>query len=356
MADETKSQRMQEVTPDVVSGDFRDSESDGGTNLAEWSKYIAIKYGVTPTRYSGKYSAAGGDSSSYMNSFNRYGRIFPNEELENLITFVFIVRPDCNIDDAINRDPFFYNLALRDQSPIFGLSQELNGVSHHFIPFLVDRVMNYSISDFNVKTYDFDQPFSTFKTVYTGNSNESRSGDSFDITFRENNKLDVTMFFESWVRYMDGISTNRFIPKRKYIEAPIIEGTSIIDYATSIYMFKCDPTAREILYYHKRVGAVPTVVPHSNWSYAQGGSTDNTVSIQFSGAFPEALNPRILAEFNYNAGVANIDANGSYTIPTDIGQIQKADYSDLITGVPYVTCTPTGKYYLRWKKIDDKLI
>ena len=342
---------------EVVTGLRRDSNDTGfnGMTLSSLSSYAATNFGVAISRYDGAYNASGG-SLGYMNSFNRYYKIFPNDEMGNLISYVFIVRPDCNLDDAIAKDGYFHALSQQRRSPLIALEQERAGVNytHHFIPFLVDRTLNFQVPDVQLKTYDFEQPFSTYRTTYAGNTNESRSGQSFEIQFRENAELDVSNFFNAWVAYISGVTTNRFIAKRKYIESPLLEGTAVFDYATSIYFIKTKADGSEIVFYHKEVGVFPTIAPHSNWSYAQGGSPDNTISINFTGGYPESFNPYLLAEFNYNAGVATIDdGTYQYSVPSDKDAIVDKDYENPITGVPFITCDhDRGKFYLRWKKPD----
>lgn len=339
---------------EVVTGLGRDRNDTGlnGITLSSLSNSIAVNYGVTSSRYGSSYSASG-QNLNYMNSFNRYYKIFPNDEMGSLISYVFIVRPDCNINDAIAKDGYFNALSRQRRSPLIALTAEHPNlkVSHHFIPFLVDRTLNFQLPDVNLKTYDFEQPFSTYRTTYAGNTNESRSGQTFEIQFRENAELDVSNFFNAWVTYISGVTTNRFIPKRKYIEAPILEGTSIIDYATSIYFIKTKADGSEIVFYHKQVGVFPIIAPHSNWSYSSGGSTDSSIGISFAGGYPESFNPYLLAEFNYNAGVATIDdKNFNYSVPSDKDSIVYKNYENPISGVPFITCDhDKGKFYLRWK-------
>ena len=321
-------------------------------SLADLSRAVAINYGAASSRYMGAFNGSG-DNQTYLNTFNRYYKIYPNDEMGSLISYVFIVRPDCNIDDAIAKDAYFRSLSQKFQSPLIALTAEHRdlGVSHHFIPFLVDRTLNFQVPDVNLKTYDFEQPFSTYRTTYAGNTNESRSGQTFEIQFRENADLDVSNFFNAWISYISGVTTNKYIPKRKYIESRVREGTSVIDYATSIYFIKTKADGSEIVFYHKQVGVFPTNAPHSNWSYSAGGSTDNNVNISFAGGYPESFNPYLLAEFNYNAGVANIDPTTfRYSVPSDSEAIKYRNYENPIAGVPFITCNyTTGKYYLRWK-------
>ena len=129
------------------------------------------------------------------------------------------------------------------------------------------------------------------------------------------------------------------------------------------------------------VGAFPINTPFSNWGFT--GPTNqpgNTITISFSGATPEALNPIILSEFNQNAGVLNIRNNsgvlnnyGNASSARDISknswykQHRVPTYDEIsgqvtfLTGKPFIirgpatAATSAGstvgipkKYYLVW--------
>ena len=289
-------------------------------------------------------------------AFNRYYKIFPDDELGNIFSYVFMVKPDLNMDYAINADPYFGGLVnthvnvvlnLTHPSEATYLAQEAGkcgGVpDHHFVPFLTNRVESYNVPDVNLKTFDMEQPFTNFPTVYGANSNESRTGSQFDITFKENKQLDITRFFDAWIRYIDAINLGNLHPKSKYLNAKVSMGSSIIDYGTSIYLIDTLADGGEIVYFHKTTGAFPTSAPHSTWSFTSGGKVDSSITVQFSGGLPEPLNPMVLADFNYNAGCFNGTGN----------IIRTLDYNNPIVGAPFITFNPTkNKYYLRWRALN----
>ena len=298
------------------------------------------------------FKQVGVRTKAQINTFNRYYRIYPDDELGNIISYVFMVRPDLNMDFACNIDPYYQNLLNAHPGIIMNLTQEagttLNSVydkiggtpQHHFISFLTDRIQSYSVPDVNVKTFDMEQPFTNFHTVYAANSNESRTGAQFDITFRESKKLEVTKFFDAWVRYIDAINIGRLTPKRKYITSRITNGSSIIDYATSVYLIDTLADGGEIVYFHKTTGAFPITVPHSNWSFQSKSSVDPTVNIQFAGGLPEPLNPFILSEFNYNSQIFD-------TISSEM------NYENPIVGRPFIKYSSKRNcYMLRWQPLS----
>ena len=303
------------------------------------------------------------DISQEGNTFNRYNWIYPDDELSNLISYVFIVRPDLNIikptsgtagielTKSCAADSYFQSLRLTDPELLRNTCVNYSGYNHDFINFLLDRVEDYQIPDWGVTTQEITQPFTNFKTQYAGNANDSLSAREFSITFRENADLGVTKFFTAWVRYMNGVVMDRFETKPEYQQSRFINGAPIIDYATSVYLLKTKPDGSEIVYFHKSTGAFPTTVPHSNWSYNKGESKEESrITIAFSGGFPEPLNPQILGEFNYNSRIYNMNSfGGSYASPVS----SVANWGSPIVGKPYILLdTNTNTYRLYWESIQ----
>lgn len=304
-------------------------------------------------------------------AFNRYKMVFPEDEISSFKTYVFIVRPDLNMLQAIAEDGFFRDIQNNSPSILRNLthSQATDTFGPlpktHFISFLYDRTLSYNLPDFNVKTYALDQPFTGFRTTYAGNSNESRSGTDFSITFRENVNLDVFRFFDAWVRYIDNVSTGVFSPYTEYMHSKFLNGVNEIDYATSIYLIMTKADGTEIVYWHKQTGAIPTGVPHNNWSYNYSGDVESTISIDFSGGYPDAMHPRILADFNYNAGL--IDENNELPSGVKSQKISpahharmgyefgdvKTDGGTTLVGGPYIAYdTHRHVYKLKWRQYE----
>lgn len=314
-------------------------------------------------------------SGSNINAFNRYRTIFPGDEIDSFLTFIFIVKPDLNMVQAINEDPFFAQLYDTDPNIIRNLTyctqitdtDNAIPASTDFISFLYDRTLSYQIPDFAVKNYTLEQPYTGYKTTYAGNSNESRSGWSCSMRFRENAKFQVTKLFEAWVRYMDLVSYGSITPYREYSTSKLLYGVNEIDYATSVYEIITKPDATTILYMHKQTGLIPTGVPHSNWAYNYGSDPDREIDIQFDGGMPEAMTPRIIADFNYNAGMYSIDnstdlvrgVNPKYsgTSPARHARIGfEGEYggSTLVSG-PYIAYNKTRREFkLKWRQFEGR--
>ena len=294
-----------------------------------------------------------GVDSFTMKSFNRYYKIFPDDEATAVLNYIFIVRPDLNMDYCVAHDSYYKNLAVQCPRVIMSLTQSYSGPNglgahmpdHHFIPWLVPRTVNDQLPDISLKTYDYEQPFTNFHSTYAGNANDSRSGAQMTLTFRETKKMEVTKFFDGWVRYIDGVNLGSYSPKREYCQSKILNGGVILDYATSVYQIGVLPSGSEIVFIHKTTGLFPTEVPISSWAH-EGRPTENQqISITFAGGFPEAFDPSIFADFNYNAGMKGVTAAYAET----------AGFNRPVVGTPFITYSNESdhpRYYLRWGRMS----
>ena len=304
--------------------------------------------------------------------FNRYRHIYPGDEIKSGKKYCFMVKPDLNVKEAISKDPFF--MSLYNTRPYLlqalthsDITSEIGGVSegNHFISFLSDRTLSFSLPDFSVEEYKLEQPFTNFATSFAGNSNKSRTDQSTQVQFRDTVDLDILAFFDAWVKYIDLVSYGIVSPYYDYASSKLYYGTPIIDYATSIYEIITKPDGMTIIYWAKITGAFPTSIPHSNYQFNSTDEIDNDIEIQFSGGLPETLNPRILADFNYNAGLFDEDDNGfgiATSLKPECSRLQfvpnaRLGYEHLstpggsaIVGAPYITFDEINKnYLLRWR-------
>lgn len=356
--DETQKAMRREMLADGIAYSFRELYSAG--TASDHDLITDNTNGTVPVKF----------YNNYADAFNRYKTIFPDDEISSFKTYVFIVRPDLNLLQPIVEDAFFRDIQENSPSVLRNLTHSQATIfgkvpNTHFISFLYDRTLSYNLPDFNVKTYALDQPFTGFRTTYAGNSNESRSGTDFTITFRENGNLDVFRLFDAWVRYIDNVSTGVFSPFTEYVQSKFLNGVNEIDYATSVYLIMTKADGTEIVYWHKQTGAIPTGVPHNNWSYNSSGDVDNTISIDFSGGYPDAMHPRILADFNYNAGL--IDEDSELPTSVKVSTLYPAPHARMghqytspvldggttLVGGPYIAYDKSRRVYkLKWRHLS----
>lgn len=285
---------------------------------------------------------------SYQN-FNRFYSVYPEQELSSLNTYVFIVRPSCNIltnngahselVPANQSDSLFVYMSQDHKTVLRFLSDDL-AADHKFIPFLVYRTESLQLADYTLKDSSVNQPYTNWQIPYATNANESITGGSFDITFREDNQLRITKLFHAWTHYINGIMRGMIQPNKT-----LTTNQNKFDYMSTVYQITCSPDGSTILYFAQYVGCFPTNVPHSNYSFNLRGQAENKISIPFRYFKLNHFDPESLHDFNK---CSKTDSNGKYTESRMYNQTDGM-IGDAIVGAPYIVYSD-GAYRLKWKK------
>lgn len=278
----------------------------------------------------------------YQN-FDRYYSVYPDKELVDLKHYIFMVRPELNILSETNprqisetcaKDSWMQYMVRDHNVMTQHLSTSLDA-EHDFMPFLVGRSESLQIPDYSLRNYTISQPYTNYLMPYATNAIESKTGGSFDITFREDNMLRIHKTFYTWLYYIDGVSRNVFTPKKKYILY------NKFDYVTSVYHIVTAPDARTILWWDKYTGCIPINVPNSDMSFNLRGGTENKISISFAYFIHEALTPDIFVDFNKNSRAAM-----NMHVPVYNEVIHGT--GNAFVGAPFIQRQGSA-YYLRWR-------
>lgn len=248
------------------------------------------------------WSTEGLNTAMLMDNFNRFYQVYPDGELPgNLKSYVFITRPAMNIYSGRSStlveenctDPMISIYAQMNPEVLHMLTSDYSS-DHDFIPFLQGRTQSLQEVDYQIKTSDFTVPFFSYKYTYPTVTNESRTGGSFDITFREDEQMRVMKLFQFWVYYMDAINKDKLKVDAAH------KKRNAYDYMCSVYHIICDPTSEWILFWSKYTGCYPISVPVSNLSFSLGDQIDNKVSITFNYMRAETMDPAVLNDFMAN--------------------------------------------------------
>lgn len=328
----------------------KSSKSSLSTNIGYWTsgmykddELVREKLNLYHKKYRDNYQ-----------NFNRYYDIYPELELGDLRPYVFFTRPDCNLctmkgkqlmlNEYASLDPTWKYYFKYRNIILQSLTSYLHP-DHDFVPFLQGAVKSCQIPDINIKSYQMTQLYTGYQYQYAGNSIESTTGGTFDVTFKEDHLLRILQFFDMWIKYMNDVQLNKLKPKKEYIY------DNQADYMASTYIFLCDPTAQNIVYFAKYTGIFPLNANHSNISPALRGTVDNEITVTFAYSHFEAFNPLIIKDFNSNSrkhgkGVPHYD--------------EKLGRGEMITGAPWIRNLNGYLYELMWNKKyyveDDKEI
>ena len=117
-----------------------------------------------------------------------------------------------------------------------------------------------------------------------------------------------------WLTYIDNVSSGAWSPNYTTKYSRNHAHHRALDYAASMYVFKCAPDGETILYWSKYYGVFPTVSGSGALSWERSSSIANTPSlnITFAYSMKRDMSPISLVEFNANAHVSEKDLkNGS---------------------------------------------
>lgn len=297
-----------------------------------------------------RWGSTGLDEALAMDNFNRFYQIYPDMEMPaDLKTYVFFTRPEMNLTGATASrtnpsvsissenadDARLQYLAALNPELMYMLTSDYSA-DHQFIPYLQSRAESMQLPDYEIRTSEFTVPFYSYKFTYPVVTNESITGGTFTVTFREDSDLRITKLFQFWIYYMDSVMKNRMKPSRTHIL------DNSYDFMTSVYEIVTDPTSERILFWAKYTGCFPISVPISNLSHNLGSTSDSKISIQFAYMMVEAMEPRVLSDFNLNSPGTSGTLEDTYD--TQFGVI-----GDSLVGNPRIMLTNDQHgLLLRW--------
>jgi hypothetical protein len=116
--------------------------------------------------------------------------------------------------------------------------------------------------------------------------------------------------------YIDNVSTGAWSPSYNLYGTKTVNSGShkashvyerALDYAASIYVFKCAPDGETILYWDKYYGVFPTSTGAGalSWDIGDGISNRPKISVPFRYSWRRPMSPISLVEFNLNANITD---------------------------------------------------
>lgn len=118
------------------------------------------------------------------------------------------------------------------------------------------------------------------------------SGGTFSTTFLENSELAITKVMNLWYKYIKLITTGQISPPAYVI------ANNIVDYKASCYMLSYDATLKNLQFYGKFSGIMPTKLPLSPFSAQLDSHEKVTIDQEWSYDLFEYLDSDILLELD----------------------------------------------------------
>lgn len=262
--------------------------------------------------------------SMKMYMYNRYKIPDKNLAFNRTTTHVFFTRPDLNLlEDANHATKQVMNhtdtaLLWRTRPELFKLltSYHRCGDSDDLNLLLSNQVTSFNLTDERLATVRGGKSWAEHEMVY-GEQYTGRTAGEFSCTFDETSEFSIINLMKLWITYIDNVSRGAWSPwyphdsngkvlNRDDDNCHVFDRA--LDYAASVYVFKCGPDGEEILYWSKYYGVFPIITGSSalSWDKSTPIGESPKLSIDFAYSFKKDLSPISLLEFNH---VANAIGN-----------------------------------------------
>lgn len=272
------------------------------------------------------------------------------------VTHVFFTRPDLNILKRLDNNTLVANsqvmnhtdtaLIWRRYPELFKLlsDSDMSGDPDNFNLLLSSQVKSFEILDETLSTNDAGHSWNEHAMTY-GDAYTGRTAGEFTCTFDETSDFSIINMMKLWITYIDAVSHGAWSPSYNLTargdgvsSSLTIDDSHVfkkaLDYASSAYVIKCDPTGENILYWTKYYGVFPTNTGASalSWDADNGVGGTPKLSIKFAYSCKKDLSPISLLEFNRAAKVP-MGASQLFDPTFDITQNQSGRP---IVGTPFI--------------------
>lgn len=281
-----------------------------------------------------------GGNEKKFTSFNRYGLPL-DDPFSSSIGRVFVTRPDMNIKENIAKSPFLTNLEASQtgRNILASLSRSYtnaNLVTGKFMNLLQNSILNFETKDTTLETIEHGENFYGTKLVSAGTSIKSETVDTINFNIIEDSDTTKTNLLTAWIDYISNVKLGIYQPYIHYAD------NMIIDYAVSFFFFLFGPDGHEIKYCTKLIGAFPTAIPFSAYSWELGENPSiKKLTVPFSYNLRRDNNPNIISDFCELMGTPIISSSSPNLIT------YKEDISDNWKGKPTIVYNQnTNKFFM----------
>ena len=261
--------------------------------------------------------------------YNRFKVPDTNLAFNRSTTHVFFTRPDLNLlnctggkANGANSQTLNHSessMVYKRYPEIFKLLTDRRrcGDDNNFNLLLSNQVESFDIGDETLTTVDSGKSWNDY-TISYGDSYSGKSAGEFSCTFRETSDMSVINLLKLWITYIDNVGRGAWSPSYNLNGTGVSKDINMshvyrktLDYAASVYVFKCGPDGEDVLYWSKYYGVFPTNTGASALSWNLGDSICDTpkLNIKFKYSFKRDMSPISLMEFN---DIANVGKSASW--------------------------------------------
>ena len=235
--------------------------------------------------------------------------------------YIFVTRPDLNIfsQEATNALSIGTPVAPREIAELLCFDKGTG-----FIKLLTNLAEGFGVQDVVLDTYSIGEGWDGSKMNTPRSTLNSRQDGSLQIEFQEWSGLPVTTLHRLWVEYIEAVTKGILVPKTG---TPDYMLDRVLDFACSIYYFQTLPDAQTIEFGVRFTGCFPTAVPFSPWNARLGNAEGVKVSVPYTYAYMEPMEPWIFKEFNSSAGSSGVSV-GETTLPDSKRKVYSLNFSE----------------------------
>ena len=269
---------------------------------------------------------------------------------------VFFTRPDLNLlDTGAKANAQTINntesaMIWRRHPEVFKMLTDYRrcGDSNNFNMLLSNQINSFQVADEELGQIRHGRSWNEHEMQY-GDSYTGRTAGTLSCTFTETADFAVMNLIKLWMAYIDNVSRGAWSPSYNLTYLPEkVAGLNLtptqshvfdraLDYAASVYMFKCGPDGEDVIYWTKYYGVFPINSGASSLNWEMNGPGDTPkLSINFAYSYKRDMNPMTLVEFNDVAALLDNEANWIPSFTTDFNG-EKTGYSTRpFVGTPYI--------------------
>lgn len=277
--------------------------------------------GLTPIKKAINLDYTGRETlfKKYVQNYNKYKVANPNDALSRSFAHVFFVRPDCNVltrsggggyelPSQLQKKSMWYYAYKHSPELLHELCQD-SGFDNDFMFLLSNSAKSFQISDEYIKTDEYGKGLTGYKIPYGMHDVESKTSDTFSITYEDDRDLHIYQLHKLWIDYISGVYRGKYYPRDDYLTLKTYEKT--IDYSSACYYILTAEDGETIIFWSKYYGVFPTNASSNTFSWSKGTllSTPD-LDITYKYAWKEDFDPLTLVEFN---GHSSFPSGGRYT-------------------------------------------
>lgn len=293
------------------------------------------------------------------NMYNRFKVPDHNLAFNKMTTHVFFTRPDLNLLDCYNgsilgpvsqiKNHSDTSLLYKMNPYLFRLLTDFKrcGDNNNFNMLLSQQVTSFDIMDEELSTTEVGKSWNGNSMMY-GDSYSGKSAGDFSCSFTELQDLSIIMLMKLWITYIANVSTGAWSPSYD-LHGSFTHGlqnmnysiyqddsyayTRTLDYAASVYVFKCAPNGEDVLYWTKYFGVFPTSTGSSalSWDIGTGIGESPKLNIKFKYCYKRDMSPVSLVEFNALSGVNYFNRSAEASFNPNYGHSSRP-----FVGAPFV--------------------